>query len=194
MGQDLLSAAESRGDKSAIAKINKNLSNPNWLLQQYDKQEQYLINAKSGMGQFGYNTESIDDSLQRIGRKRAEILANIKLDKTLAAKKMEIKPGITQKDIAGFYMKAYEQADKRMDSMALDGSFEGWDDAKIEAYRRNLAGTMVFDALSAADVVQPKKGVVGGIDTSRFKGKGKKVEKGTFKKIMDTSLDPELML
>jgi hypothetical protein len=189
MGQDLLEAAQARGDKNAIAKLSKNVNNPQWLLQQYDKQEQYLINAKAGMIQFGYNTGTIDDSLTRLDRKRSEILANLKLDKTLAAKNQTLKPEITQKDKAAFYMQAYEIADKRMDAEALTGKFEDWDDAKIEAYRRNLAGNMVYDAFVAAGVVQPKKIGRVGIDTSRFKGKKEPIKKGTFDSIMQNIKD-----
>jgi hypothetical protein len=170
MGQDMLDAARARDDHAQVSAIKKQINNPQWMMNQYDKQLQYLINAKGGMTQMGYDMTTINESMDRIYKKQERLGDTMDLDRRLQVKQSQLKFGMTPKEITDVYMTAYEQVDKDLAARRELGDMEGMSPEQIHALRRKLAGDRVQDALLAAGMIKPSKpGDSAGVDTTNYR-------------------------
>lgn len=153
------------GNKSAIEKDIKDLKSKinqkdqQWLLDNYEKQAKRLTAFKGMLVQNGGNTQVVDDALSRISRRRKEILATNLANKTLAAKQMRLKPGITEKDIANKWIELGIQAKRISDLNRFNGAYNNhpmtgkpFTEEQIAAAERKWQIDQFTDAMIAAGV------------------------------------------
>jgi hypothetical protein len=177
MAQDMRDAAEAQGDTAKMGEIDKRINDPKWMLDQYDKQSQYLIAARGAMIQQGYNPATIDGSLARIAGRQKQIGDMMELDKRLKLKQSSLKWAMTPKEITDLYIKAEEITMEQLAELDAQGQTSKWTPEQRDGWVRNNKGRIVEEAMIGAKLTKPAAPGQGGIDAAaqadRQRGKGR---------------------
>jgi hypothetical protein len=189
--EDQLEKLEGKTDpesKAARKEIKSRINDPEqkWLLDAYDKQEIRLGALKGQITQIRGDVGVINDSMSRINRRRKEILANNLATKTLAAKHMRLKPGITAKDIADDWIRLGIEAKEISSDNRFSGAYnkhpdtgEPYTEAQITASENQwqldqFRAAMIAAGVPIVEEKEPRKTTKG----FKFDNRGKKKGRG----------------